>query len=363
MRPELYQTVYLIVIAVLSAGLGLRRVASTGYTIQEENRSSLWPLLLCLVYAAWIGLRPVSYVFGDTINYAFEYQTMDARSVRVDWRYEWLWQWLMMGCKGAGLSQKAFFTLVAAVYVLSAFWAVKRLMPSDVLLGVLFVVSSLMFFTFSVNGLRNGLACHIVLLAICFLLDDKWIPGGLLCLAAFGIHRSTALPIAAALAGIFFIRDFRYILAFWVASIFISLFAGGAVTSFFSSLGFDDRMSNYTMAQDMSMFSQSGFRWDFLLYSTMPVVMAWYVCVRRGISDNWYDVICTVYCLCNAFWIMVIRSAFSNRFAYLSWFLYPIVIAYPLVNLPVWENQDRLTGWILLAYTGFTIFMLAFFWG
>ncbi len=114
--------------------------------------------------------------------------------------------------------------------------------------------------------------------------------------------------------------------------------------------------------RDMSQFSREGFRWDFLLYSTVPIVMGWYICVKRKIQDNWYNVICTVYCLCNAFWIMVIRSAFSNRFAYLSWFIYPIVIAYPLINLPVWEDQDRKTGIILLAYAGFTFFMLTFIW-
>ena len=90
--------------------------------------------------------------------------------------------------------------------------------------------------------------------------------------------------------------------------------------------------------------------------------MAWYVCVKHQIRDNWYDVICTTYCLCNAFWIMVIRAAFSNRFAYLSWFLFPVVIAYPLVNLPIWEDQDRKTGWILIVYSGFSAFMLTFVW-
>ena len=59
---------------------------------------------------------------------------------------------------------------------------------------------------------------------------------------------------------------------------------------------------------------------------------------------------------------MVIRSAFSNRFAYLSWFLYPLVIAYPLVNMPLREDQDRLTGLILLAYGGFSAFMWFIFW-
>ena len=90
--------------------------------------------------------------------------------------------------------------------------------------------------------------------------------------------------------------------------------------------------------------------------------MAWYVCIKRQISDNWYNALCTVYCLCNAFWIIVIRSSFSNRFAYLSWFLYPIMIAYPLVNLPVWNDQDRKTGQILLAYCGFTVFMQLIYW-
>jgi hypothetical protein len=59
---------------------------------------------------------------------------------------------------------------------------------------------------------------------------------------------------------------------------------------------------------------------------------------------------------------MVIRSSFSNRFAYLSWFIYPLVIAYPLANLPVWKEQDQKIGVILLAYCGFTLFMEVIYW-
>ena len=230
------------------------------------------------------------------------------------------------------------------------------------MLGVVFLLNSLMFFTVGVNGLRNGLACHLVLLGTSFLLDDKWVPGALVFLVAFGIHRSTLLPIAAILTGLFLMRNVRYVIIFWFASIFISLVAGGAITSFFSGLGFDDRMTQYTTTSDMSQFSRVGFRWDFLLYSAAPIALAWYVCVIKNIQDNWYNVICTAYGLCNAFWIMVIRSSFSNRFAYLSWFLYPLVFAYPLVNMPVQNNQDRLTGWCLIAYAGFSAFMWFIFW-
>lgn len=364
MDASLYEPIYLALILGLSAWIGIQHISSPDYALQEKGAGWLFPVLLCVALIFWLGFRPVSYLFGDTVNYALEYRTLNIRDIRMNWHGEWIWQWLMMGCKKAGFSLEIFFTIVEAGYILSAMWAVKRMMPANPMIGMLFVLSSLMFFSFGVNGLRNGLACHLILLAISYLLDDKYLIGYAICLVAFGFHRSTLLPIAAATFGVFISHDVRYAVIFWVTSIFISFIAGNAISGFFASLGFDDRLAAYTTGRgmDMGQFSQTGFRWDFLLYSAAPVVMAWYVCIYRQIRDNWYDVLCTTYCLCNAFWIMVIRSAFSNRFAYLSWFLYPLVIAYPLICMPVWEDQDRKTGWVLLAYSGFSAFMLMFVW-
>ncbi|MBO6169279.1 MAG: EpsG family protein [Bacteroidales bacterium] len=362
MSPWLYQKAFLGAMALVALAIGGHRTTSLDYSIQEKG-SRIWlPMLMCLGLSFWIGLRPISGAFGDTVNYALEYATMDPRHISMDWHSEWIWQLLMNGCKAAGLSINVFFLIVAAGYVLSAAWAVYRFMPGDTMLGVVFLLTSLMFFPFAVNGLRNGLACHLVLLGASFLLDSKWLPGALICLVAFGIHRSTMLPIAALIVALFVMRNVKVSIIFWGASILVSLIAGGAISGIFAGLGFDDRMTQYVAIGDMSEFSRSGFRWDFLLYSAMPVVMAWYVCIKQQASDNWYDVLCTVYCLCNAFWIMVIRSAFSNRFAYLSWFLYPIVIAYPLVNLEIQQDQDRFTGLVLLAYAGFSVFMWFVVW-
>ena len=362
MSPFLYQKVFSGAMAALAMVMGLSRVSSPDNSFQRKGSTRPAPLLLCLGLTLWMGFRPVSAAFGDTMNYALEYATMDVRHISIDWNGEWVWGLLMNGCKAAGGSINVFFAVVAVGYVLSAFWAVSRFVPNDPMLGVVFLLNSLMFFPFGVNGLRNGLACHLVLLGISFLLDDKWLPGILISLVALGIHRSTMLPIAAAVVGLFVTRNLRYVIAFWFASIFISLVAGGAVSEVFAGLGFDDRMTQYVTSTDLSQFSRTGFRWDFLLYSTLPVMMAWYVCIRKKLQDNWYNVLCTVYCLCNAFWIMVIRSSFSNRFAYLSWFLYPIIIAYPLVNMPIREDQDQFTGWILLAYAAFSVFMWFVFW-
>lgn len=364
MSPSAYQDMFLSITGIASLLVVFRYILSPDYRYQAKEYNIVLPLVMSLVFVFWLGMRPISYAFGDTVNYARSYYSLNPESafLSIDWHYEWIWGAMMIGCKSMGLGVSAFFTIIEAGYILSVLWAVKRFMPTNVMLGMLFVYTSLMFFTFGTNGLRNGLACHLMLLGMSFFLDDKYRNCAICCLIAFGIHRSVILPIAGMLAGRYLIKNLKYAIYFWLMSIVVSLFVGDAAISFFGSLGFDDRMSAYNTAEYAEEFSAVGFRWDFLLYSSIPIIMGWYVCVERKLRDDWYRTLCVTYCLCNAFWVMVIRAAFSNRFAYLSWFMYPIIIAYPLINMPVWEEQDRKTAAILAVYCSFTIFMQAIYW-
>ena len=106
----------------------------------------------------------------------------------------------------------------------------------------------------------------------------------------------------------------------------------------------------------MSNFSRIGFRWDFLLYSAMPVWLAWYV-RYKGIINQTFNLLANTYIIANSFWILVCRVAYSNRFAYLSWFMYALVIAYAVIRLPIWDDQDRVAGRILLAHSVVTVFL------
>ena len=163
-----------------------------------------------------------------------------------------------------------------------------------------------------------------------------------------------------ALSSLYIIHKFKTAYTFWIVSIFLSLILGNTVANLFASLGFDDRMSGYLNNTEAlsSEFSSSGFRWDFLIYSSMPIVLGYYVIVKKGIRNLTYEFLLNTYILSNAFWVIVIRAAFSNRFAYLSWFLYPIVVAYPLLKLPIWENnQGSYLKKIMLANFGFTYIM------
>ena len=365
MSPELYQPVFMYCVLLLCVIMAYRYLSSPDYSLQEKQGPHIvWVILICLVLSFWLGSRPNSILFGDTSTYKRAYEALETNFVEINWSEEWVFQWIGVTCKKFSLEATDYLVVMYFLYVFSALWAVKKFMPLNPMLGMLFVFASLSYFTYGVNGVRNGVACHIMLLSFAFLLESKLTIGILLSLVAFGIHRSTILPIVGIFTAMYLVRDAKYGIMFWLASIVISLIARDLMIDLFASLGFDDRMSSYTSAdRDMTGFSHSGFRWDFLLYSSMPIVLGWYVVIERKLVDNWYNALLVTYCLANAFWVMVIEAAFSNRFAYLSWFMYPILIAYPLVNMPIWEEQDKMTGRILMAYVGFTVFMNVVYWG
>lgn len=363
--PWYFGTAYYILLLILSWFTVLYYVGSSKQKILHAEGSPMQGAALGLTLALtfFLGLRQVSLIFGDMRMYTHTYENVIYQYSSFSLRTEWLWDNLMYFCKSTGFNVNEFFLIVEIGYFAGMFICAMIMMRKNLWISVLFFYTAFSCYSFSTNGIRNGLGCSIELVAICLfaLGGAKRYVGYLLMLMAFGIHRSTILPTAAVVSSAFFIKDTKMAIRFWIISIGISLLAGPLVEQFFAALGFDDRMSDYASTnQDeysMSQFSQSGFRWDFLLYSAAPVAMIWYITRYRKFTDPVYHIFAVSYLLCNAFWIMVIRSAFSNRFAYLSWFLYPVVMAYPLLRMNIWKDQDRKTALIFFLYSGFTFFM------
>lgn len=323
-------------------------------------------LLLMLGVALYVGFRPLQYDFGDTIMYRHVYNSIIEAYSPLNLHTEWLWDDIAYFFKSFDIGETVYFFAIAVLYVGLMFVCSVKLFPNNTWLAFLFFLAAYSFWGYGVNGLRNGLATSIFLVCMAMVVSNnvartKFLAFVLIFLA-FSIHRTILLPAVCLIVALYAVKEPKNAIRFWLFSILLSLVAGNSIAGMFSALGFDDRMSRYAVATDdaaaMSEFSHTGFRWDFLLYSAMPVLMTWYVAVKRGIKDRAYSIIAVTYILANSFWIMVIRSSFSNRFAYLSWFLYPLVIAYPLLKLHVWKDQDRKTARILLAYAGFTYFML-----
>lgn len=328
-----------------------------------QQNSMLPALIISFAFMLLLGARVASgIVFGDSSSYRYGYDNFVTGVYSdIKWDEEWFFGVIGTWCKSMGMNYVEYFLTIEIGYIGLMFIAFKKLLWENVWFAMLFAFSAFSFMGYGVNGLRNGLACSMVLVAMAFMANGKVknLPIGIgLCVLALGVHRSTILPITMFFISLYLIRNIKWAIFFWIASIGVSLVAGGAAQAFFAGLGFDDRTSSY-LSKDMAegAFSHTGFRWDFLLYSSMPVIFAWYAVMKRNIEDKVFHVLACTYILSNAFWVMVIRANFSNRFAYLSWFMYPLVIAYAAIRLPIWEDQDRKAGLILLAHAGFTMFM------
>lgn len=364
--PSIYHALYIYLLCVLSLLISLYYVTSNdNHNIFKNSNSfiKLISIFFGIAIILYIGLRPIYSIFVDMKMYAHVYNNIYGENVLYDSRGEWVFYKIGTICKGLGLDERMYFLVLAMLYFGGMIATCWRLMKDNLFVALLFCFISFSCFAYGVNGLRNGIACSIVMLAITFLDKEKTklFFALFLMFIALNIHRSTLLPSICAIAALFIIKDPKYALYFWFSSIFISLVAGNFVTELFVGLGFDDRMEQYASLseEDAEVISDqlSGFRIDFILYSIIPIIMAWYITIKRNFNDQMYNIIAITYILANAFWVMVIRSEQSNRFAYLSWFLYPLVIAYPLLRMNIWKDQDRKTALILLAYAGFTLFM------
>lgn len=378
---SIYQPIYMWLVFAICVLIFFNYSSSDNCGKLLEKQSVIPVLLLTIVLIVFVGLRPVNYRFGDTVNYAYGYVRNTAvSSVSVDFSKEWFWHVIENTCKSFGLSVNIWFLVVEIGYLGFVFLAVKRMLGESPFLAMMFFLSAFSTWTYAVNGMRNGFACSLLTLAIAIVAENRKqiVLAAVLAILAMGAHKSVLLPIVACLASVYVIKSPKMALYFWLLSIPVSFVAGGSISSVFAGLGFDDRMASYTSGDNSEgTYTTAGFRWDFLLYSAMPVWMIWHVLKKieasgvpamdgnpagtNVIADanslRVFNILATTYLLCNSFWVMIIRANFSNRFAYLSWFLYPILLAYAVVRLHIWEDQDRKAGQILLAHAGFTIIM------
>ena len=133
-------------------------------------------------------------------------------------------------------------------------------------------------------------------------------------------HKSMLLPFLAYILTLIYNNPKTY-LKCWFLAIPLSLILGGFWENLFASLGFDERASYLTEEADAAVFSRTGFRWDFLAFSGLGVFAGWYFLIKEKFEDVFYQRLYNTYLTVNAFWVLVIRANFSDRFSYLSWFL------------------------------------------
>lgn len=313
-------------------------------------------IFLLIFVCIYMGNRPISWVFGDMKTYNDIYSRIQGGEIPVI-KKEYLFNYFMVFCTKI-MSSRWFFFICAIIYTLPCFLFSKKFGGSYWYFVFFIFVGSYMFWPFATNGIRNGLGTSLFILALCYY-DRKIVMYSLMAFS-FGVHSSLIIAIAAFfLSGIY--KNPKIYLYIWLLSIPISLIGGSFWEGLFGGLGLGDdtRASDYLTKGNINkdVFAYTGFRWDFLFYSSFAAFAGWFYIFKKEVTDRFYIHLWGTYMIANAFWILVIRANFSNRFAYLSWFLMAPIIAYPLLRYKLFPNQYRIVGVVIAIYYLFTYFM------
>lgn len=269
------------------------------------------------------------------------------------------------------LDVHGYFTAIATVYFLFAAWACKMIYKGQGYTAFLMYFGAFSTFSYVTNGLRSGMAASIVILGMGILLSKK---GWLKVLVAVGLfycatqfHNSSKLTGLAVLGGYFLSRwrgAPKWVFAYYLLCFVLYFTMHSTIEAMLSDISFDndDRYSAY-LSDDTDSGYYSGFRPDFILYSIMPIILGWYVIFRKKVRNKTFEALLYAYILANGVWITLIEASFSNRFAYLSWCIYPFVMAYPCLRMNVWgRDQGKDGGYIVMANVGFTAFMMLIYY-
>lgn len=317
------------------------------------NKTAAFLTLLFVV--SYMGLRPISgRYFGDMLTYSRQFEHL-ANGGFVN-NQEDIGFIFFMRKSASFMDVNVFFIVCTLLYVIPIYIAVTRWHPNLSFFAFLIFIGSFSFWAYGTNGIRAGIASSLFICALSF---RKYISVmSILFLIAVLFHKSMLLPLLA--FGLTFVNNNSKLFIYaWIFSIVLSVTMGGIWEQFFANLGFaEDRLAGYLTSKEFAhQFSRLGFRWDFLLYSATAVAAGAIYIYKYHFEDKLYYQIYNTYLLSNAFWILVIRSSFSNRFAYLSWFLMAIVVIYPLLKKKMMKYQYSLIGLITLFYFSFTYVM------
>lgn len=292
--------------------------------------SMTWPVILLVVLVFLIGLYPVE-LSTDKIRYVIKYQEAVSNNGDYEFRDPGWAVYNVICSKVFGQNEDLFFLTTALLYVGGLFFFAKRMFPGSVV-GFFFVMSvgCLGYLEYGFNTIRAGLALSLLFISVAW--DTNRVLRILLVLIAVYIHKSMFIPITAYMSARF-IKNPKWAFGFWGVCMVLAV-VNFDMSTLFENVGFiDERIESKTDGSYDGKY-KTGFRMDFLIYSIIPILIAYYYLLKKKISDRIYNIILSIYLLDNAVWLLVIRIPYSNRVAYLSWFLIPLLTLYPVLKYP-----------------------------
>lgn len=323
-----------------------------------EVPDRIWGLLICFFVVICLANVPIPWSLGGADRTRYANDVISAAGVNTSFKWgikDALFYFYIYLCAKI-MNYQVWFYLTAFIYVGNYYLTAYRLSKDYTYVLILMMLCNFQFFGYGQNTIRAGLAASFVILGLSFF--KKPLLMLLFCMVGYFIHSSMIIPISA-MACAFVFRKSKVYVALWLMIIVYSYLGNSGIEKMFAGLT-DETHAGYLLVDAAKTRYKVGFRWDFLLYSTLPVIIGYIYIYKLKFESAFYSFIYNTYLVANSFWILVIRANFTDRFAYLSWFLFPLLLFYPLVTKQLFWNvrEQRSKLFLIMCIVfGFNYFM------
>lgn len=237
------------------------------------------------------------------------------------------------------------FVVCATLSIVLLFFTSKKVSNRNWFLFFMGFITMLYYWNHNVFSIRQGLGAALFTYG---LLLDRKNAKYLLMLAAVLVHKSYLLPLVAYFLTLLDKLSVLHLLVLWFGSILVSYFFGNYfewIIGYFVNL-FDSRSIYFQLqVDDGYLYSRTGFRIDMIFYSFIFILFGLYYYLTEK-TDNNYITFFKIFLITNIFFILILQVNQSYRFAYLSWFITPLLVYYPLLKS---DKKIDNTYWVTLV--------------
>lgn len=358
---SIYQYVYITIIAILSISIISAYKLHRGsfeyhYPIKRTNE-----ILLVVFLIVFIGLRPISEsVFFDMTAYAKFYYQYEGNAFEFNWNTDnKIFDNLYLFWSSAKLGATNLFLFLATLYFGCSYIGIRKLFPKHTLPAYLVFLAAFSTFSYATNGMKAGVAASIFIMALGFR-HKIWL-SLIFAIVSLGFHHSMVLPIAGFIVTMIIKKPKWYFYGWF----FCLLMATLHITYFQNLFGgmTDDQGAGYLLVTTDNTLGGIRFRPDFILYSAMPVWIGYQFEMKKKITSKIYSSLLHFYLVTNGIWMLCMYASFNNRIAYLSWFVYPIVLIYPFLYVDNSKEKYVKFSKSVKYHLLFTLFMEFVYYG
>lgn len=131
---------------------------------RQESSSSIAGWMIALILSFFFGFRPISgYYFVDMANYYSGYINSWGMPYTFNWSAgNYLFDNLLLGMASSQIAASIFFFVIALIYFLGTFVAMRKFFPKDALLGFVAFLGAFSTYSYGTNGIKARCSGRII---------------------------------------------------------------------------------------------------------------------------------------------------------------------------------------------------------